>query len=164
MGIPGYVTSAIIGIILLAAVGIDVKWAKNRGKAVQKIYVNPALGTARAGAIASARQRLAFAQNDRLSTRRRSGSIRSKGRRMSSSIGRTGFTARTRDGNVIRFSGAELRTSRGVRPYRRPPARHAVRQGRKSDRRGRRHGRLRRQAEPATSSRSPTRPTAPGTS
>ena len=31
-----------IGIILLAAVGIDVKWAKNRGKAIQKIYVNPA--------------------------------------------------------------------------------------------------------------------------
>ena len=42
MGIPGYVTSGIIGIILLVAVGIDVKWAKNRGKAVQKIYVNPA--------------------------------------------------------------------------------------------------------------------------
>ena len=28
--------------ILLAAVGIDVKWSKNRGKAIQKIYVNPA--------------------------------------------------------------------------------------------------------------------------
>ncbi len=42
MGIPGYVTSGIIGIILLVAVGIDVKWAKNRGKAIQKIYVNPA--------------------------------------------------------------------------------------------------------------------------
>ena len=42
MGIPGYITSAIIGIILLAAVGIDVKWSKNRGKAIQKIYVNPA--------------------------------------------------------------------------------------------------------------------------
>src|SRR6266699_2364440 len=42
MGIPGYVTSAVTGIILLVAVGIDVKWAKNRGKAIQKIYVNPA--------------------------------------------------------------------------------------------------------------------------
>ena len=42
MGIPGYVTSAVTGMILLAAVGIDVKWSKNRGKAIQKIYVNPA--------------------------------------------------------------------------------------------------------------------------
>ena len=30
MGIPGYVTSAVTGIILLVAVGIDVKWSKNR--------------------------------------------------------------------------------------------------------------------------------------
>ena len=42
MGIPGYMTSAVNGLILLVAVGIDVKWAKNRGKAIQKIYVNPA--------------------------------------------------------------------------------------------------------------------------
>ena len=56
MGIPGYVTSAVIGIILLAAVGIDVKWAKNRGKAIQKIYVNPALGAAVAAALDAARQ------------------------------------------------------------------------------------------------------------
>ena len=43
IGIPGYITSAIIGVILLVAIGIDVKWAKNRGKAIQKIYVNPAV-------------------------------------------------------------------------------------------------------------------------
>ena len=43
IGIPGYITSAVIGVVLLLAVGIDVKWAKNRGKVIQKIYVNPAL-------------------------------------------------------------------------------------------------------------------------
>ena len=43
IGIPGYLTSAIIGVILLLAVGFDVKWAKNRGKVMQKIYVNPGL-------------------------------------------------------------------------------------------------------------------------
>ena len=60
IGIPGYVTSSLIGIILLVAVGIDVKWAKNRGKAMQKIYVNPRRAFALAGAIDRARQRLAL--------------------------------------------------------------------------------------------------------
>src|SRR5271157_222980 len=32
IGIPGYITASIIGVILLLAIGIDVKWAKNRGK------------------------------------------------------------------------------------------------------------------------------------
>ena len=43
IGIPGYITSSLTGIILLVAVGFDVKWAKNRGKVIQKIYVNPAV-------------------------------------------------------------------------------------------------------------------------
>ena len=43
IGIPGYITSSLTGIILLVAIGIDVKWAKNRGKVIQKIYVNPAV-------------------------------------------------------------------------------------------------------------------------
>ena len=41
IGIPGYITSAVIGVILLLAVGIDVKWAKNRGKVIQKILCQP---------------------------------------------------------------------------------------------------------------------------
>lgn len=41
MGFPGQVTTAVNGAILLAAIGIDVKWAKNRAKAIQKSYVNP---------------------------------------------------------------------------------------------------------------------------
>ena len=93
MGIPGYVTSGIIGIILLVAVGIDVKWAKNRGKAVQKIYVNPAQCRSRrrhrCGATAARRS----PRTTGCSMPKRSGSIRSKDPRTSSSIGRTGFTA-----------------------------------------------------------------------
>lgn len=41
MGFPGQVTTAVNGAILLIAIGIDVKWMKNRGKAIQKSYVNP---------------------------------------------------------------------------------------------------------------------------
>jgi len=43
MGFPGALSSTALGAVLLMAVGIDVKWAKNRGKAIQKIYVNPTL-------------------------------------------------------------------------------------------------------------------------
>jgi ribose transport system permease protein len=40
-GYPGQVTNAVNGAILLLAIGVDVKWSKNRGKAIQKSYVNP---------------------------------------------------------------------------------------------------------------------------
>lgn len=43
LGFPGALSSTALGAVLLIAVGIDVKWAKNRGKAIQKIYVNPTL-------------------------------------------------------------------------------------------------------------------------
>ena len=41
MNVPGALTSAAIGMMLLLAVAFNVKWAKNKGKALQKIYVNP---------------------------------------------------------------------------------------------------------------------------
>lgn len=43
LGFPGALSSTALGAVLLIAVGIDVKWAKNRGKAIQKIYVNPTM-------------------------------------------------------------------------------------------------------------------------
>jgi ribose transport system permease protein len=43
MDVSGNVYQAILAVVLLLAVGLDVKWGKNRGKAIQKIYVNPTL-------------------------------------------------------------------------------------------------------------------------
>jgi ribose transport system permease protein len=40
-GLVGGATSAFLGFMMLLAVGIDVKWARNRHKAIQKIYVVP---------------------------------------------------------------------------------------------------------------------------
>ncbi len=40
-GTSGNVTTAIIGIILLIFVGFNVKWVKNKGKMLQKVYVVP---------------------------------------------------------------------------------------------------------------------------
>src|SRR3954453_2838475 len=66
MGIPGYVTSAVTGMILLAAVGIDVKWSKNRGKAIQKIFVNPAFVAFAPAPSVERGSSSPYARNDRL--------------------------------------------------------------------------------------------------
>src|SRR5207244_3204953 len=43
MNLAGAIYSTLLAAVLLVAVGADVKWAKNRGKAIQKIYVNPTI-------------------------------------------------------------------------------------------------------------------------
>ena len=40
-GLVGGATSTFLGFMMLLAVGIDVKWARNRNKAIDKIYVVP---------------------------------------------------------------------------------------------------------------------------
>ena len=164
MGIPGYVTSAVIGIILLAAVGIDVKWSKNRGKAIQKIYVNPAFVAFAPAPSVQPGCASPYAQNDRLINAQAIGLDQVEGPEDVILDRQDRVYGSTRDGNIIRFSGPNFETARGFRAYRRPAARHAVRPRREPDRRGRRHGRLWRHAGRARCSRSPTRPTAPGTS
>ncbi|MCF8467465.1 MAG: SMP-30/gluconolactonase/LRE family protein [Sneathiella sp.] len=42
MGMEGGSSSVALGVILLIAVGIDVKWLKNRHKIISKVYVSPA--------------------------------------------------------------------------------------------------------------------------
>ena len=42
LGVTGGPTFALEGLIMLVAVGIDVKWLKNKNKAISKIYVVPA--------------------------------------------------------------------------------------------------------------------------
>lgn len=41
MGASGNITTALVGLILLVAVGFNVKWVKNKGKVQQKVYVVP---------------------------------------------------------------------------------------------------------------------------
>ncbi|GGC48249.1 ABC transporter permease [Chelatococcus reniformis] len=105
MGIPGYITSAVIGVILLAAVGIDVKWTKNRGKAVQKTYVNPAaMPLAPAPSVAAA-SGTPFAQNDRLIHAEAIGVDQVEGPEDVILDRQDRLYGSTRDGNIIRFSG-----------------------------------------------------------
>ncbi|OJX75145.1 MAG: ABC transporter permease [Mesorhizobium sp. 65-26] len=41
LGVSAPFVASLLGFILLLAVGLDVKWAKNRHKAIEKTYVNP---------------------------------------------------------------------------------------------------------------------------
>jgi ribose transport system permease protein len=105
MGIPGYVTSAVTGIILLAAVGIDVKWSKNRGKAIQKIYVNPAFVALSSAPSVQPGSGSPYAQNDRLINAQAIGLDQVEGPEDVILDRQDRLYGSTRDGNVIRFSG-----------------------------------------------------------
>jgi len=106
IGIPGYITSAVIGVILLLAVGADVKWARNRGKIIQKIYVNPALvPLARAPSLTPG-SGSPFALNDRLVNAQAIGLDQVEGPEDVILDRKDRLYGSTRDGNIIRFSGA----------------------------------------------------------
>jgi ribose transport system permease protein len=43
MNVGGEVLQTVLAVVLIVAVGLDIKWGKNRGKAIQKVYVNPTI-------------------------------------------------------------------------------------------------------------------------
>ena len=108
IGIPGYITSAVIGVVLLLAVGIDVKWAKNRGKVIQKIYVNPALVPLSNPPSVKPGSRSPFALNDRLVNAEAIGVDQVEGPEDVILDRQDRLYGSTRDGNIIRFSGARF--------------------------------------------------------
>src|SRR4029079_15698650 len=98
--------SAVTGIILLVAVGIDVKWAKNRGKAIQKIYVNPAFVALSRAPSVQAGSGSPYAQNDRLVNAEAIGLDQVEGPEDVILDRQDRLYGSTRQGNIIRFSGA----------------------------------------------------------
>lgn len=66
LGVAGNMYGLIIGVVLVVAVGGDIKWAKNRGKVASKIYINPTLVEYGELADTSADAGTPFAANDRL--------------------------------------------------------------------------------------------------
>ena len=105
MGVSGYVTASVVGIILLLAVGIDVKWTKNRGKAIQKMYVNPALIPLAPSPSVEAASSSPFARNDRLIGAEAIGLDQVEGPEDVILDRHDRLYGSTRDGNIIRFSG-----------------------------------------------------------
>ena len=122
IGIAGYITSSVTGLILLLAIGIDVKWAKNRGKVIQKIYVNPALVPLAPAPSIAPGSASPFAQNDRLLGAEAIGLDRIEGPEDVILDRQDRVYGSTRDGNIIRFSGEgfqhrEVFAHIGGRPY-----------------------------------------------
>ena len=122
IGIPGYITSAITGVILLIAIGIDVKWAKNRGKVIQKIYVNPAVLPLSPSPSITRGNGSPYAQNDRLVGAEAIGLDQVEGPEDVILDRHDRLYGSTRDGNIIRFSGErfekrEVFAHIGGRPY-----------------------------------------------
>ena len=122
IGIAGYITSSVTGLILLLAIGIDVKWAKNRGKVIQKIYVNPALVPLAAAPSIAPGSASPFAQNDRLLGAEAIGLDQIEGPEDVILDRQDRVYGSTRDGNIIRFSGErfqhrEVFAHIGGRPY-----------------------------------------------
>jgi ribose transport system permease protein len=121
-GVPGYVTSAITGAILLVAIGIDVKWAKNRGKVIQKIYVNPAVLPLSPAPSITRDNGSPYAQNNRLVGAEAIGLDQVEGPEDVILDRQDRLYGSTRDGNIIRFSGdrferREVFAHIGGRPY-----------------------------------------------
>jgi len=109
MGVPGYITSSSVGIILLVAVAIDVKWSKNSSKASELLYVNPTrIPLARRPSI-DAGDDNPFARNDRLLSSALFGLNQVEGLE-DVILDRQGRVyGSTRDGNIIRFSGENFK-------------------------------------------------------
>ncbi|MCP1848150.1 MULTISPECIES: ABC transporter permease [unclassified Bradyrhizobium] len=110
MGIPGYVTSGLTGLILLVAAGTDVRWSMNLGGVIQRIYVNPIFVPLASAPSVQRGSASPYAQNDRLTKAQAIGLDQVEGPEdvILDRQGRVYGSAR--DGNVIRFSGPNFET------------------------------------------------------
>lgn len=108
MGLPGSATSMALGLILLAAVGIDVKWAKNRAKAIQKIYVNPTVVEFTPAPSLARGSASPYAENDRLREAEAIGLDQVEGPEDVIFDRQDRLYAGTREGWIVRFSGADF--------------------------------------------------------
>ena len=65
-GLPGGASSVAVGLVLLIAVAIDVRWLKNRQKILSRIYVSPTLLELPVAPATAAGSGTPYALNDRL--------------------------------------------------------------------------------------------------
>jgi len=104
-GVSGEVSSLILGAVLLVAVGIDVKWTKNKAKAIQKIYLSPAAYHLPACPTVAAHAGTVYQLNNAFQDAEAIGLDRVDGPEdMIHDLAGRLYTG-TRDGLIVRFSG-----------------------------------------------------------
>ena len=126
LSVSGGVNRMVLAAVLLVAATIDIRWLKNRTRIISKVYVSPTFHGL-APAISTKPGSGPFAQNDKL----RDVSLIGLGRIEAPEdviLDRNdNLYAGSRHGDIIRFIAARLPADGGIRPYRRPAARHGLR-------------------------------------
>ena len=124
LGLTGGYTSTVLGCLLLAAIGFDIKWNKHRHKLLQKVYVSPVYYAPRyEGWLREAdRDASPYALNDRLGSVEVLGYGLVDGPEDVILDEQDRLYAGTRDGRIIRLSGpdfsdAEVFADLGGRPF-----------------------------------------------
>lgn len=108
MNVGGEVLQTALAAVLIVAVGLDIKWGKNRGKAIQKTYVNPTLLRYRPAPDVRRGSGSAYEVNDRLLGAEAIGVGEVEGPEdvVLDSQGR--LYCGTRQGWILRFSGRDF--------------------------------------------------------
>ena len=107
MGVSGNVTTALIGTILLVAVGFNVKWVKNKAKVQQKVYVVPSWVDFDPPPSIARDSGTAFAQNDRLLAAEAIALNQIEGPEDMILDRRDNLYTVTRNGSIIRFAAPD---------------------------------------------------------
>ncbi|MCC3305151.1 ABC transporter permease [Sneathiella sp. HT1-7] len=105
LGVTGGPTLVMQGMIMLIAVGIDVKWLKNKNKAISKIYVVPAFLDLGERPDARINSHTVFEQNSKLNNARAIGLGTIDGPEDVILDRQNRLYAGTREGWIVRFSG-----------------------------------------------------------
>ena len=113
--------------VLLVAATIDIRWLKNRTRIISKVYVSPTYHGLPPAAVDRARQRHPFAQNDKLRDVTLIGLGRIEAPEDVILDRNDNLYAGSRHGDIMRFFAPDYQAHGGVRPYRRPAARHGLR-------------------------------------
>ncbi len=108
LNVPGNLSSAAVGLTLLVAVGLNVKWSKNRGKTLQKIYLNPVPLQLSPPAEIARGAASAFAMNDLLARAESIGLDQIEGPEDVILDRHDRVYGSTRNGWIVRFSGPNL--------------------------------------------------------
>ena len=105
MGMEGGSSSVALGVILLIAVGIDVKWLKNRHKIISKVYVSPAYLDLPLAPSAEENSGTPYEVNDRLKSVTAIGLGKLEGPEDVILDHQDNLFTGTRHGDIIKFSG-----------------------------------------------------------
>ncbi|PCH75532.1 MAG: ABC transporter permease [Rhodobacteraceae bacterium] len=110
MGMQGGTSSLALGLILIFAVGIDVKWIKNRHKIISKVYVSPTYLKLPDAPSAAAGSGTAYEANNALKDVSLIGLGTIEGPEDVILDRNDNLFTGTRHGDIVRFSGPDFKT------------------------------------------------------